>query len=82
MRNLSDEEQKELIQALPTDKKYTQKQMDEEIQKYKNRISELIQKGTKTEIITKEVDKPETIKKIQVLQNELDEKINKSRMKR
>lgn len=44
--------------------------------------SELIQKGTKTEIITKEVDKPETIKKIQVLQNELDEKINKSRMKR
>lgn len=74
MRNLSDEEQKELIQTLPTDKKYTQKQMDEEIQKYKNRISELIQQGTKTEIITKEVDSEETLNKLEDLKKELNKK--------
>lgn len=74
MRNLSDEEQKELIQSLPTDKKYTQKQMDEEIQKYKNRISELIQQGTKTEIVTKEVDSEETLNKLENLKKELDKK--------
>lgn len=43
MKQLSEEEQKELFSTLPSDKKYTQKQMDEEIQKYKNRISELVQ---------------------------------------
>lgn len=74
MRNLSDEEQKELIQSLPTDKKYTQKQMDEEIQKYKNRISELIQQGTKTEIVTKEVDSEETLIKLENLKKELNKK--------
>ena len=74
MRNLSDEEQKELIQTLPTDKKYTQKQMDEEIQKYKNRISELIQQGTKTEIVTKEVDSEETLNKLENLKKELNKK--------
>lgn len=74
MRNLSDKEQKELIQSLPTDKKYTQKQMDEEIQKYKNRISELIQQGTKTEIVTKEVDSKETLNKLENLKKELDKK--------
>jgi hypothetical protein len=74
MRNLSDEEQKELIQTLPTDKKYTQKQMDEEIQKYKNRISELIQQGTKTEIVTKEVDSEETLNKLEDLKKELNKK--------
>ena len=74
MKNLSDKEQKELIQSLPTDKKYTQKQMDEEIQKYKNRISELIQQGTKTEIVTKEVDSEETLNKLQNLKKELDKK--------
>nr|DAP89357.1 MAG TPA: chromosome partitioning protein [Caudoviricetes sp.] len=74
MRNLSDEEQKELIQSLPTDKKYTQKQMDEEIQKYKNRISELIQQGTKTEIVTKEVDTEETLIKLENLKKELNKK--------
>lgn len=47
MRNLSEEEQEEFLNSIPTDKKYTQKQMNEEIQKYKNRISELIQQGTK-----------------------------------
>lgn len=74
MRNLSDDEQKELIQTLPTDKKYTQKQMDEEIQKYKNRISELIQQGTKTEIVTKEVDSEETLNKLENLKKELNKK--------
>lgn len=74
MRNLSDEEQKELIQSLSTDKKYTQKQMDEEIQKYKNRISELIQQGTKTEIVTKEVDTEETLIKLENLKKELNKK--------
>lgn len=74
MRNLSDEEQNELIQTLPTDKKYTQKQMDEEIQKYKNRISELIQQGTKTEIVTKEVDSEETLNKLENLKKELNKK--------
>lgn len=72
MRNLSDEEQEEFLNSIPTDKKYTQKQMNEEIQKYKNRISELIQQGTKTEIITHEVDKPETLNKIKFLEEKLD----------
>lgn len=74
MKNLSEEEQKEFINSLPTDKKYTQRQMDEEIQKYKNRISELIQQGTKTEIVTQEVDKPETLNKIKDLEEKLDKK--------
>ena len=74
MRNLSEQEQKEFIESIPTDKKYTQKQMDEEIQKYKNRISELIQQGTKTEIVTQEVDKPETLNKIKYLEEKLDKK--------
>ena len=74
MRNLSEQEQKEFIESIPTDKKYTQKQMDEEIQKYKNRISELIQQGTKTEIVTQEVDKPETLNKIKDLEEKLDKK--------
>lgn len=74
MRNLSEQEQKEFIESIPTDKKYTQKQMDEEIQKYKNRISELIQQGTKTEIVTQEVDKPETLNKIKDLEEKLDQK--------
>ena len=74
MRNLSEQEQKEFIESIPTDKKYTQKQMDEEIQKYKNRISELIQQGTKTEIVTQEVDKPETLNKIKELEEKLDKK--------
>lgn len=72
MRNLSEEEQEEFLNSIPTDKKYTQKQMNEEIQKYKNRISELIQQGTKTEIITHEVDKPETLNKIKFLEEKLD----------
>lgn len=74
IRNLSTEEQEEFLNSIPTDKKYTQKQMDEEIQKYKNRISELIQEGTKTEIITREVDKPKTLDKIK----KLEEKLNKA----
>lgn len=74
MRNLSEQEQKEFIESIPTDKKYTQKQMDEKIQKYKNRISELIQQGTKTEIVTKEVDTPETLNKIKDLEEKLDKK--------
>lgn len=74
MRNLSNEEQKELISSLPSDKKYTQNQMDQEIQKYKNRISELIQQGTKTETVEIQVDKPETLNKIKNLEEKLDMK--------
>ena len=78
MKNLSEEEQKEFINLLPTDKKYTQRQMDEEIQKYKNRISELIQQGTKTEIVTQEVDRPETLNKIKDLEKKLNKKIQEN----
>lgn len=78
MKQLSEEEQKELISTLPSDKKYTQKQMDEEIQKYKNRISELVQQKTKTEIVTQEVDRPETIKELERLQQQLAENIEKN----
>lgn len=74
MKNLPEDEQKEFIESISIDKKYTQKQMDEEIKKYKKRISELIQKGTKTEIITQEVDKPETLRKIKDLEEKLDKK--------
>lgn len=72
MRTLSNEEQLELISTLPSDKKFTQLQMDNEIQKYKNRISELIQQGTKIERIEVQVDKPETINKIKDLEAKLD----------
>lgn len=73
MKNLTSEEQKEIIATLPSDKKYTQSQMDSEIQKYKNRISELVQQGTKTETVEIQKDKPETINKIK----DLEEKLNK-----
>ena len=78
MKQLSEEEQKELFSTLPSDKKYTQKQMDEEIQKYKNRISELIQQKTKTEIITQEVDRPETLKELERLRQQLAENTAKN----
>lgn len=74
MRNLSEKEQKEFINSLPSDKKYTQTQMDDEIKKYKNRISELIQQGTKTETIEVQVDKPETLSKIRELETQLNKK--------
>ena len=74
MRNLSEQEQKEFIESIPTDKKYTQKQMDEEIHKYKNRISELIQQKVKTETIEIQVDKPETLTKIKDLEEKLEKK--------
>lgn len=78
MRQLSETEQKELFSTLSPDKKYTQKQMDEEIQKYKNRISELIQQKTKTEIITQEVDRPETIRELEKLRQQLAENTAKN----
>ena len=78
MRNLSEKEQEELIASLPSNKKYTQVQMDEEIQKYKNRISELIQQGTKTKTVEVQVDKPETINKIKILEDKLDKKIKEN----
>ncbi len=74
MKNLSEKEQKEFIDSIPTDKKYTEKQMDEEIQKYKNRISELVQQKTKTETVEIQVDKPETLTKIKDLEEKLDKK--------
>lgn len=74
MKNLSNKEQKEFIESIPTNKKYTQEQMDEEIQKYKNRISELIQQKTKTETVEVQVDKPETLTKIKDLEEKLKKK--------
>lgn len=74
MKNLSKKEQKEFIESIPTNKKYTQKQMDEEIQKYKNRISELIQQKTKIETVEVQIDKPETLTKIRDLEEKLDRK--------
>lgn len=74
MKNLSEQEQKEFIESIPTDKKYTQIQMDEEIQKYKNRISELVQQKVKTETVEIQVDKPETLTKIKDLEKKLEKK--------
>lgn len=74
MKKLSPDEQKDFINSLSPEKKYTQKEMDEAMKQYKLRISELIQQGTKTEIVTKEVDRPETLNKIKTLQEKLDEK--------
>lgn len=78
MKNLSLSEQKELLSTLPTDKKYTQTQMDTEIQKYKNKISELVQQGTKTEIVINQVDKPETLAEVSNLRKQLEEKNKKN----
>ncbi len=74
IKTLSEDEQKEFIKFMPTNKKYTQKQMDEEIQKYKNKISELVQQKTKTEKIEIQVDKPETLTKIKDLEEKLEKK--------
>lgn len=74
MRNLPEMEQKNFIESIPTDKKYTQKQMDEKMQKYKNRISELVQQKTKTETVEVQVDKPETLTKIKNLEEKLEKK--------
>lgn len=46
----------------------------EEQNRLKNKISELIQQGTKIEIVTQEVDKPETLNLINDLQRQLKEK--------
>lgn len=65
------------------DKKYTQKEMDEEIRKWKIRVSEIVQEKdniarqkvkTVTERVEVEVDKPETRAYIQRLENSLKEK--------
>lgn len=74
MKKLSPDEQKDFINSLSPEKKYTQKEMDEATKQYKLRISELVQQGTKTEVVTKEVDCPETLDKIKTLQEKLDEK--------
>lgn len=74
VKSLSKEEQKKFIESIPTDKRYTQKQMDEEIQKYKNRISELVQQKVKTETVEIQVDKPETLNKIKDLEEKLEKK--------
>lgn len=78
INNLSEKELEEFIESIPTDKKYTQVQMDEEIRKYKNRISELIQQKAKTEIIEIQVDKPETLSKIKELEEKLEKKTSEN----
>lgn len=44
-----------------------------EQQRLKNKISELIQNGTKTEVITKQVDNPETLAELSKLKKQLEE---------
>lgn len=78
INNLSEKELAEFIESIPTDKKYSQAQMDEEIRKYKNRISELIQQKAKTEIIEIQVDKPETLSKIKDLEEKLEMKTSEN----
>ena len=53
--------------------------MDAEIQKYKNRISELVQRGTKSTIVEIQVDKPETISKIRDLEKKLNKKTEENK---
>lgn len=80
---LTKEEQKKFVSMINGDKKYTQKEMDEEIRKWKIRVSEVVQEKdniarqkvkTVTERVEIEVDKPETRAYIQRLENSLKEK--------
>lgn len=79
LTKLSKEEQRELIDSIESDKKYTQSQVQEYVNKIKRleeRIVEVSQQKVKTEIITQEKDKPETLKQIADLRNQLNEKSN------
>lgn len=78
MKNLSSEDQKALLDSIPTDKKYTQRQMDMEIQKYKEKISQLVKEkeimeAPKVETVVVKEDTPETLKELQTLKKRLNE---------
>ena len=86
---LSKEEQTKFVSMINGDKKYTQKEMDDEIRKWKIKVSEVVQEKdsiarqkvkTVTERVEVEVDKPETRKYIQKLENRLKEKSESNRI--
>lgn len=86
---LTKEEQTKFVSMINGDKKYTQKEMDDEIRKWKIKVSEVVQEKdsiarqkvkTVTERVEVEVDKPETRKYIQKLENRLKEKSESNRI--
>ena len=86
---LSKEEQTKFVAMINGDKKYTQKEMDDEIRKWKIKVSEVVQEKdsiarqkvkTVTERVEVEVDKPETREYIQKLENRLKEKSESNRI--
>lgn len=86
---LSKEEQTKFVSMINGDKKYTQKEMDDEIRKWKIKVSEVVQEKdsiarqkvkTVTERVEVEVDKPETREYIQKLENRLKEKLESNRI--
>lgn len=86
---LSKEEQTKFVAMINGDKKYTQKEMDDEIRKWKVKVSEVVQEKdsiarqkvkTVTERVEVEVDKPETREYIQKLENRLKEKSESNRI--
>ena len=86
---LSKEEQTKFVSMINGDKKYTQKEMDDEIRKWKIKVSEVVQEKdsiarqkvkTVTERVEVEVDKPETREYIQKLENRLKEKSESNRI--
>lgn len=77
LTKLKQDEQEELFQKLNPNKKYTQNDIQEYINKNKaleSRIIEISQEKNKTEIITQERDRPETTEMINKLRKELNEK--------
>lgn len=86
---LSKEEQTKFVSMINGDKKYTQKEMDDEIRKWKIKVSEVVQEKdsiarqkvkTVTERVEVEVDNPETREYIQKLENRLKEKSESNRI--
>lgn len=77
LTKLSKEEQEELLSNINPDKKYTQvdiqKYIDEN-KKLKDKVTSLAQQSVRTETITQEVDRPETIETIKKLRAEVSEK--------
>lgn len=83
---LSKDEQRKFVAMINGDKKYTQKEMDEEIKKWKIKTSELEQQRddiarqkTKTVVEKIEVDKPETLKRLSDLQSKFNAKIEENK---
>lgn len=79
LTKLSKEEQEDLLSKLNPDKKYTQADFQkciDENKKLKERVTTLAQQSVRTEIITQEVDRPETLAQIKKLREEVSDKSN------